>query len=164
MNLDLDVQLQVALRALEDTIAPALGSAEKHVLEQFHLALMTIGFVKTRLPDMRRFARMELTAYAGLARESIACARDAAALSDALAHGKDVLADAAVDTAAIDVATRRLRDEVTALGSRCTDPAMRRALDRLVLAHGEAMIGQARQWASPFGFELKLEDLPPPAW
>ena len=27
MNLDLDVQLQVALRALEDTVAPALGGA-----------------------------------------------------------------------------------------------------------------------------------------
>ena len=27
MNLDLDVQLQVALRALEDTVAPALGEA-----------------------------------------------------------------------------------------------------------------------------------------
>jgi hypothetical protein len=164
MNLDLDVQLQVALRALEDTVAPALGAAEGHVLEQFHLALMTLRFVKTRLPDMRRFARMELAAYATLARASISAAGAAPELAAAVADGLAIQDDATADTAAIVSATRRLRDEITALGSQCEDLDIRAELDRLVLEQGGAMIGQARQWASPYGFELKPEALPAPAW
>ena len=44
-----DSQLQVALRALEEVVAPSLAGAEKHVVEQLMLAIVTIGFVKTRL-------------------------------------------------------------------------------------------------------------------
>lgn len=164
MNLGLDVQLQVALRALEEVVAPALGNAEKHVVEQLHLAIATIGFVKTRLPDARRYARMELAAYVTLAEQSLARAGSADALAAALEGARAVMASAEADTAGIEDACRALRDEVTALGSRCTDPAVSRDLDALVLDHGAAMVGQARQWTSPFGFELKPEDLPPPAW
>lgn len=164
MNLDLDVQLQVALRALEETVAPALGSAEKHVVEQFHLALLTLHFVHGRLPDMRRYARMELDACLALARDSIAAAGTAPALADAVSAADAARADPAADTTAIEQAARRLRDEITALGAAATDPALSAQLDRLVLERGGVMIGQARQWASPFGFELRPEDLPAPAW
>lgn len=164
MILTFDVQLQVALRALEEVVAPALGAAEKHVVEQLHLAMVTIGFVKTRLPDLRRYTRMELASYVELADASAAEAGEAPALRAAFEAGRALLADPEADFTAFEDATRRLRDEIAALGSRCSDPAMRAALDRLVLAHGATMIGQARQWATPFGFELKPEELPPPAW
>lgn len=164
MNLDLDVQLQVALRALEDTVAPALGPAEKHVLEQFHLALLTLRFVHQRLPDMRRYARMELSDCLVLAKDTLAAAGVGPALTEAVAAAEAVRADPSADTAAIEEASRRLRDEVTALGAATADPAISARLDRLVLEQGGAMIGQARQWASPFGFELKPEELPAPAW
>lgn len=164
MNLDLDVQLQVALRALEETVAPALGGAEKHVVEQFHLALLTLRFVHGRLPDMRRYARMELASCLALAKDSIAVVGMAPALATAIAAGESVEADPVADTAAIEQAARRLRDEVTALGAATADPAVSARLDRLVLEQGGTMIGQARQWASPFGFELRPEELPAPAW
>ncbi|MFM5884096.1 MAG: hypothetical protein ACKOQ3_01980 [Novosphingobium sp.] len=164
MNLTFDAQLQVALRALEEVVAPALGNAEKHVVEQLHLAMLTIGFVKTRLPDVRRYARMELAAFARLAEDSVAAAGHAPAAAAAAADGRALLADPGADVADLEAAICRLRDEVTALGSRCADPALRAALDRLVLDSGAAMIAQARQWTTPFGFELRPEDLPPPAW
>ncbi|MDE2596601.1 MAG: hypothetical protein KGL44_06970 [Sphingomonadales bacterium] len=164
MNLDFDAQLQVALRALEEVVAPALGGAEKHVVEQFHLALLTIGFVKTRLPDVRRYARMELAGFVALADQSAACAGDCPALTAAAENGRAVLASAEVDTAEIEQASRRLRDEVAALGSNCQDSAVRSRLDRLVVDHATILTAQARQWAMPFGFELKPEELAPPAW
>jgi hypothetical protein len=164
MNLDLDVQLQVSLRALEETVAPALGGAEKHVVEQFHLALLTLRFVHSRLPDMRRYARMELNALLALATDSMAAAGSAPALADAIAAAGVASADPAADTASVEQAARRLRDEITALGAATSDPALVARLDRLVLEAGGAMTGQARQWASPFGFELRPEELPAPAW
>lgn len=164
MNLTFDAQLQVALRALEEVVAPALGSAEKHVAEQLQLAMVTLSFVKTRLPDRRRYARMELAAFAQLAEDSVAAAGDAPELAAAAATGRAVLSDPVADFADLESATRHLRDGITALGSGCGDPMLRATLDRLVLDSGAAMIGQARQWTTPFGFELKPEDLPPPAW
>lgn len=164
MNLDLDVQLQVAIRALEDVVAPALAGAEKHVIEQLHLAIATAGFVKQRLPDARGYARMELAAYCALAEESVACAAGGNALASAAADGRAMLGSAAAGTDEIVANTRRLRDEVTALGSRWAGTGTGQELDRLVLRHGAGMVGQARQWASPYGFELNPADLPAPAW
>ena len=62
-----DVQLQVALRALGEVVAPALQGAEKHVAEQLHLAMATLSFIRTRLPEARRYYRMELLFYMELA-------------------------------------------------------------------------------------------------
>lgn len=164
MNLDFDVQLQVALRALEEVVAPALGGAEKHVVEQLHLAMATIGFVKTRMPDVRRYARMELTGLARLADDALACVGGDATLATASAKARALLADPEADTADYEAISRHLRDVVTALGSRCADPKAQAAIDWLVLDHGGTLLAQARQWTTPFGFELKPEDLPPPAW
>jgi hypothetical protein len=164
MNLDLDAQLQVSLRALQDVVAPALAGAEKHVIEQLQLAIMTVGFVKTRLPDMRGYARMELSVLVGLAEESAAVAGEAPTLAAAAEAGRALLQSAAADSDELVAASRRLRDEVTALGANCADAGLRAQLDQLVLRQGGPLVGQARQWASPFGFELNPEDLPAPAW
>ena len=66
---DFDSQLQVSLRALQEVVAPALAGAEKHVVEQLALATLTLGFVKQRLPEARRFYRWELRAHLDLARK-----------------------------------------------------------------------------------------------
>jgi hypothetical protein len=164
MILSFDVQLQVALRALNEVVAPALGEAEKHVVEQLHLAIATISFVKTRLPDARRFARMELAGYVSLADGVIALAGRDNALPGMVTQGEAMLASAEADTDAIEAVTRSLREGVTFVASLCADPEPRRAVDRLVLDHSGALLAQYRQWSAPFGFELKPEELPAPAW
>ena len=118
MNLDFDVQLQVALRALNDVIAPALSGAEKHVVEQLHLAVATIGFVKARLPEARRYYRMELVQFIALATASAQVAGGDASLEGTAREGEAALSDAEADIADYVAITRRLRDEVTALASR----------------------------------------------
>lgn len=164
MILSLDVQLQVALRALEEVVAPALSQSEKHVMEQLQLAIATIGFVKTRLPDARRYARMETSHFARLGQDVAECAGDEAHLSALVREARAMLDDPAAEVADYDGMTSRLRSEIAALGSRCGDPEKRKAIDGIVLRESAALLGQARQWTSPFGFELKPEDLPPPAW
>lgn len=163
MNLGFDVQLQVALRALNDVVAPALGEAERHVVEQLHLAMATISFVKIRLPEARRYYRMELRHYLGLAGEAAKIAGGNAQLKSTAEEGETVLADPEADIADYEAITGRLRDEVTALASR-SDDEIRAKLDRLVLDKSGELFPQYRRWASPFGFELKPETLPAPAW
>jgi hypothetical protein len=164
MILSFDVQLQVALRALQDVVAPALADGEKHVIEQLHLAIVTIAFVKTRLPDARRFARMELGHFVQLAEDVASCAGGDADISALVAQARDALSDPIADNAAFEALTSRLREAITALGSRCPHAATRDAIDRVVLNGSAALLGQYRQWTVPFGIELKPEELPAPAW
>lgn len=163
MNLGFDVQLQVALRALNDVVAPGLGDAEKHIVEQLHLAMATISFVKTRLPEARRYYRMELRHYIALARDASEIGKTNSELSQIAAEGEAALADPEADIADYEAITGRLRDAVTALSSR-SDNETRARLDRLVLDKSGELFPQYRQWALPFGLELKPEALPQPAW
>lgn len=162
-------QLQVVLRALNDTIAPALVDADKHVVEQLQLSIATLSFVAARLPDARRFARLELETYADMAAAVAAAAPSdladgARALRDAAEVGRAVLERADVDTEAIETAARQCRERIAALSTAARKTPARAEIERIILAGSAPIIAQARQWCAPFGFELKPQDLPAPAW
>lgn len=159
-----DSQLQVALRALEEVVAPALGNAEKHVVEQLMLSILTIGFVKTRLPEARRYYRTELRSCIDLASDAARIAGGSEGLSKDIEAGEKALADPEADIAEFEVASRRLRDGVTALSSASVGQPYQRSLEVAILDKSAALLAQARQWCLPFGFELHPENLPKPAW
>lgn len=154
-----DAQLQVALRALQDVVAPALGGAEKHVVEQLMIAVGTLAFVKTRLPEARRYYRMELRGWISLAKEAAAVAGEPEAMALAIDLGEDTLGDPEADIAEFEAVSRRLSDEIAALAS-----AANGRLDALILERSAERIGQYRLWCAPFGFEQQPETLPAPAW
>lgn len=158
-----DVQLQVILRALEEVVAPALSGAEKHVAEQLMLSIATIGFVKTRLPETRRFYRMELRSGIDLAQEAARIA-GADSLAGAIKHGESALADPEADIADFETASRSLRDGVTALSHASVGQPHQAQLDAAILEKSGALIAQNRLWCAPFGFELQPENLPKPDW
>jgi hypothetical protein len=159
-----DAQLQVALRALEEVVAPALGGADKHVVEQLMLSIATIGFVKTRLPEARRLYRMELRSCIDLARETVSIIGGSEALSDAIDIGTGTLADPEADLADFATASQSLRDGVTAASHAVVGQPCQAALDAVILEKGGALLAQNRLWCAPFGFELHPESLPAPAW
>lgn len=159
-----DVQLQVVLRALEEVVAPALGSGEKHVVEQLMLSIATIGFVKTRLPEARRFYRMELKNCIELAEETARITNTSGTLAEAIKLAQSALADPEADIAEFEIASRRLRDLVTELSHSSVGQPYQAQLDAVILEKSGALISQYRLWCAPFGFELQLDNLPKPAW
>ncbi len=161
---DFDTQLQVALRALEEVVAPALAGAEKHVVEQLMLSILTVGFVKQRLPEARRFYRMELRSCVNLAAEAAAICDVPESFRDALQKGEHALLDPEADLADFEACSRRLRDEVTALSHASAGSAHEARLEAAILQHCSALVAQQRQWCTPFGFELQPEKLPATAW
>lgn len=163
MILDFDSQLQVSLRALEDVVAPALAGAEKHAVEQLMLAVVTIGFVKTRLPEARRFYRLELRNWMRLACE-VAAIAETESLAATIDAAETILNDPEKDLADFETASRHLRDAVTAASADAVGSAHQQRLETAILdKHGE-MLAQSRLWCLPFGFELQPELLPKPAW
>lgn len=159
-----DSQLQVALRALEEVVAPALGGAEKHVVEQLMLSIMTIGFVKTRLPEARRFYRMELRSCIKLASEAVRIAGASGALIDAIRAGEAAMADPEADIAEFEAASRCLRDGVTAVSHAAVGQPCQAQLEAAILDQCGQLLAQNRLWCAPFGFELQPENLPQAAW
>jgi len=159
-----DVQLQVALRALEEVVAPALGSAEKHVVEQLMLSIVTIGFVRTRLPEARRFYRMELQNCIELAEETARITGSSGTLAETIKGAQSALADPEADIPEFEIASRRLKDIVTGLSQSSVGQSYQAQLDAVILEKSGALVAQYRLWCAPFGFELQLDNLPKPAW
>ena len=57
---DAELQLDVALKALREVVLPAVDPTNGVAIEQLHLAMMTIGMVRQRMPLAHARARQEL--------------------------------------------------------------------------------------------------------
>ena len=164
-----ETQLQVSLRALGEIVAPALAGADKHVIEQLHLVMAALGFMQARLRSEVGFQQAELEAYLALAEEVAANFRkhrasDCAKLIEAVSAGRVVLASATSHAGDYQHSTRHLRQLVAALASDSSSEAEAAEYQVIVLARSGAMIGDARLWCLPLGFELDPAALPRRDW
>jgi hypothetical protein len=161
---DFDAQLEVVLTALQDIVAPALSGADNHVIEQLMLSIATIGFVKARLPEARRFYRMDLRSWIDLSKDAAQIVSVPDDMAKAIAAGVGVLTDPEADNADIKAISRQLRDHVTALSAAAVGQPYQADLEAVILEKLGVLIAQNRQWTASFGFELQPENLPLAAW
>ena len=164
-----ETQLQVSLRALGEIVAPALAGADKHVIEQLHLVIAALGFMQARLPLADAFQRTELEAYIALAEEAGAnCRRhrgsECVPLNEAVSQGRSALASSTPIAEDYQHSTRHLRELVVALITETANEAEAAELQAIVLARSGDMIGDARLWCLPLGFELDPNVLPRRNW
>lgn len=164
-----ETQLQVSVRALSEIVAPALAGADKHVVEQLHLVLAALQFMRARLPLATGFQRSELEAYIALGEAVAANFRahresECEPLQQSLAAAHAELASAIADAADYQRATRVLRGLVTGLISESANDAEAADLQAIVLARSGEILGDARLWCLPLGFELDPDSLPQRDW
>jgi hypothetical protein len=168
MNQSFETELQVVLRALGEVVLPALDGAEKHVVEQLHLSMAALDFMRQRLPHAGRFYRGELTAYATHAdavADLIAGHRgDVADLRAQAEAARTLLSSPAADWSDYVDATRRLRNVIACVVEGSAGAPYEADLDALVIATATDLHLQSRVWCQPFGFELKPETLPGATW
>lgn len=165
MNQSFDTELTVVLRALEEVVLPALAGAEKHVVEQLHLSMAALGFMRQRLPYAGRFFRGELVSYAALARAAadLIGSHDPIGADElrALAErGHGLLQRPGTDWAEYVEAARGLRAAIGSVIERGANAPYARDLSDLIIATSSQTHLQARAWYLPFGFELRPETLP----
>src|SRR3546814_601910 len=87
-----DLQLQAAIKALSDTVGPAVDPADKVASEQLHLVSATLGMVRERLPAQRRFIRRLLEDAVAIAGAVNASEQDDG-LAEAVVVARAALAD-----------------------------------------------------------------------
>ncbi len=157
---DLDLQIQGAMKALADTVAPAVDPANRMAVEQLGLAIATLAMVRARLPLARRMARKGLDDALALAAELAAACGGIAALDASAARGRAVLADAAADTAEIDAVAAEVKAAIAALLAAEAEGSRGAALDAVVFRRCGAGLDLRRAWNLPAGFEPYPERLP----
>lgn len=164
-----ETQLQVVLRALGETVLPALEGAEKHVIEQLQLTMAALAFMQQRLPHARRYHRSTLRSYLNLSHAIIDLLKsngdaEINELESLVAKGRVVLQSPEAEETDYQDVTAELRCIVSAISAAAAGAGHEAALDALIIEHSGPILLNDRVWCSPLGFELRPQDLPVPSW
>lgn len=164
-----ETQLQVAQRALSETVLPALAGAEKHVIEQLQLTMAALAFMQQRLPYVRRYYRHVLQSYLDMADAMIDVLKSHGQgapdeVTAICAKGQAALQDPEAEDADYQDITAALRSSIAGVSVAAQGTDHEAALDAVIIdLSGPILVGE-RVWCSPLGFELRPQDLPTPAW
>ena len=169
MQLRADIQLQTAIRALTEVVAPALDAGNALAVEQLQIVIGMLHLMATRLPLQFRYDCDELARLLEFCRALTADIDDDAhgeaicTLGGASTEGAAILARAQADPAEILRAIRDLRTFsgalITAVYRDGSDAARTRITD-LALAHADQQLLRERAWVAPQGWETQPEELP----
>ena len=113
MQLRADIQVQAAIKALTDTVAPAIDADNKLAVEQLHMVIGALNVVAENLPYQFRFDCDELGRLVELARAIDNMPHDGVTtgIGQAADTGAAVLARAKADPAEVLKSLRALRVE-----------------------------------------------------
>ena len=158
-------QLQVSIRALREVVAPALNASEKQAVEQLHLSLATLEFMRTRLPYARRYYRLELESYLDLGKQvadiiANELPAQKAQLDSSINLGKAELDRPTAENEDYLLVARQIRETISATIAEAVGKPFAHRLNTLIIKTSEQQLRQERVWCLPFGFELRPEDLP----
>lgn len=159
MDPDLNLQLKVAIKALGDTIGPAIDPTNKPAVEQFGLILATLGMVREHLPIQRRFVRRQLEDAIRLGQALDGVAVDAA-LAPAIAAAQVLLADPEAEVEELEAGRGDLNDQVTAVIASAGANGVK-AFQSIVLNGAKPAIERTRAWFAGSGFDAGAIDVRP---
>lgn len=160
---DLDLQLQVSMKALTDTVLPAVDQNNKMAVEQLQLVLGTLNMVRQRMPSARRFTRRLLEdaiATATTIKTDLEQAGDnASVLTDHIGRAQAALASPELDTVELEDFRAQLNSAMSATIAAAPEGVAIR-LGKHVLEGAKQPITRLRAWCLLAGFEPNAESLP----
>ena len=168
MELRPEYQLAAAIKALEDTILPALEGAETHVVEQARIVVASLGMALKRLPLMYAYDLVELKGLVALGEDLLGLGGEAAAgperdaLARTSAHGRDLLArpraPGAQQQAALEL--RAAIGRFTTHAYAALAPEDGRKLGLAILDHADGQLLRERAFVIDQGWESDPRALP----
>lgn len=161
---NLDLQLQVAIKALTDVVSPAVSPSNKMATEQLGLTIATLQMVRDRLPISRRFARRSLEDALVLA-EAVLATDDGIggdrALASLVADVRVALEDPTCETDELEHLLAGINAGTCAVIAAAQDTPASRKIEIAVLNLSAGRIERGRSWCLPAGFEPNPEQIPP---
>jgi hypothetical protein len=157
-----DIGLKSVVKALVDTVAPAIDPTDHLAREQLRLAASYVDFVRQRLLLLHSRERYDLRHYLALSQAFLGFGlpepgRAVAALRAADATARALSDDAAaptgrIRTAAVDLA-HAVAGIVQAAHSEWNAPDLARRIDRAVLDATADKLEMELLWYQPIGFD-----------
>jgi len=157
---DIDQELRVVLKALEQVISPALDPADPSAAEQLRLCIAALRHVQGHFALALHSARRELANAIDLA-ETVNAAAPTSGLDEAVRAAGEQLHDIRADQAALDVARQILLAAISEAVNGISEPSARRAVDRAVIAGSRSQLDLARAWFIEAGREPDPQAIPP---
>lgn len=159
---DFDLQLQVAIKALQDAVAPAVDEGNSVAKEQLQLAIGTLSIVRSRLPLERRYVRRLAEDAIGMGEKLSELLRKQSAqtqsLKSALEEMRVALGDPEADTWEIEAARKGLN---TVISETIEAVSLTPELQAMVVRESELPINRERAWYVDSGFEQDKKSLKP---
>lgn len=157
-----DIGLKSVVKALIDTVAPAIDPGDHLAKEQLRLAVSYVDFVRQRLLLIHARERYDLNHYLSLSRQflnfglpeedkAVASLRAELSRAQALADEPAAFTDR-IRSTAVDLA-HAVAGVVQAAHSRWTSPGLAAHIDRAVLAATEDKLEMELLWFQPIGFD-----------
>lgn len=171
MEIRPSLMIPAMVKAMTDTVLPALDPDDKLANEQARLVVGMLQLMAARLPLLARYDRAELRHYVRLAgrvgEESRGGAKTTEAVRDlatAASEAETTLEDGAADPADVERALFDLRARVGALVRAVAEDGgerSRSAVRRTIVDASRSEIERARAWILPQGWEGNPASLPP---
>jgi hypothetical protein len=167
-----EIQLQTMIKAMVDSVLPAVDPLNALAQEQSRLVIGTLMLMAEQLPLQYRFDCDELTRMIALAEELGAQLEDCTgtvaealdALTPSAAAGRSLLSGPTPDPAEIVSVARAIRAAsdhlVDVIFTDECGRAHRADVHRVVLNHSRGEILRDRVWTRSQGFEADIENLP----
>lgn len=170
MQLRADIQLRAAIKALKDTITPAIDPDNKLAADQLGMVIGALQFVEQTLPlqfqfDCNELGRL-LELAAAMQRAAHGCGQDGM-MSDvrrAAEAGATIFNHAKVDPAEVLSAVRDLRaacGAATTASFQREERVLSKAITQTVLAYSKQQTLRDRSWLQGLGFESPGAEIPP---
>lgn len=153
---DLELQIGVVIKALSDTVIPALDPSQKVAMEQLGLSIATLGMVRSHLPleAAREWAALS---HAHNLAASVNEALAERCLTDPLDAAKSLLAEGNPPPGARKEATRHLLAAVSQIAREESTP---QAVLKLIVERSKASTDLVRAWSIGSGFEPDPDQVP----
>lgn len=155
---DLDLQLQAVIKALTDTVMPAVDPAHRMAVEQLGLSIATLSMVRERLPLAGLREWQELANAVALGKATIE-ETPSVALQKALGAGAALLESVRPAPGARAQAARTILTAVSGAVCEAGDGEAT-ALMRAVVEASRPALDLARAWGKSAGFEPDPDEVP----
>lgn len=169
MEIRPEYQIKVAIKALVDTILPAISNQGKHIVEQGQLVHATLAMALKHMPLMYEYDLVELDGFVKLGDQLLEIARDLVprdesdALLRATQAGRALLqgqrAPAQLLSAVLEL--RAASGRFVSAAWAHPDAEKVKALSRAVLEHSDLQLLRERSFVADQGWEPAGTQLPP---
>lgn len=156
---DPDLQLKMVIKALSETVTPAVDPNNKVAQEQLHLSVATLGVLRSRLPMTRRYYRALAQDAVDLAQQLEQATGASSALGAAVDAVSNALADPALENEEIELARGQLHEAITQHLDQIDENLKASARD-IVMEGSLNSIERQRAWFVGSGFEPNADRIP----